>query len=163
MSQFILFDHLYEVQRMIAYSSSELINILADCDRWKSDGTWDPSTELFEQLYIIGGLKNSEFYQCVFVFIQSKREIDYDLMFKLLIANASEKYNKQLRPTVFMSDFEMAVINSVQTSFSGATHYGCQFHLCECLQRNIQANSLTAKIVSVFFPFFLIEDLTKSN
>ena len=76
---------------MIAYSSSELINILADCDRWKSDGTWDPSTELFEQLYIIGGLKNSEFYQCVFVFIQSKREIDYDLMFKLLIANASEK------------------------------------------------------------------------
>jgi len=60
-----------------------------------------------------------------------------------------------------MKDFEMAVINSVQTSFPGATHNGCQFHFCECLQRNIKANDLAAKIVRVLF--FLIEDLTKSN
>ncbi len=71
----IIFDITFDAKRIIAYSSQPLLEILSGSERWQIDGTWKPSN-LFEQLFIIGTLRNNEFYACVFIFFESKKETD---------------------------------------------------------------------------------------
>ncbi len=72
---------------MIAYASTLQLQILSECERWNIDGTWKPAN-LFEQVYIIGGLMGGEFFECIFVFLEGKSEKDYDFMLgKLLEAS----------------------------------------------------------------------------
>ena len=93
----ILFDCLEDGKRMIAYASLNQLQILSVCERWNIDGTWKPAN-LFEQVYIIGGLIGGEFFQCIFVFLEGKSEMDYNFMLRKIL----ETSPYPLKPKVFI-------------------------------------------------------------
>ena len=44
-----------------------------------------------------------------------------------------------------MSDFELSIINTIESFYPEANHFGCQFHYTQCLQKHLKENQLTTK------------------
>ena len=69
---------------------------------------------------------------CIYALLPNKREKTYE---RLLIAVKEKIPNS--RPTRILVDFEKAVMNAFQKSFTDATLSGCYFHLCQSFVRKI--------------------------
>ena len=44
-----------------------------------------------------------------------------------------------------MSDFDLAIIKTIESFFPEAKHFGCQFHFTQCLKKHLKENQLTTK------------------
>ncbi|CAG8456651.1 11276_t:CDS:1 [Dentiscutata heterogama] len=74
----------------------------------------------------------------------SKSEESYRQLFQELI-DFGEMHGINLSPQVVLTDFEMAVVNSVQSEFDNVLHKGCHFHLSQCIYRRVQSLGLTTR------------------
>jgi hypothetical protein len=111
------------------------------------DGTFKTVPTVFRQLYTIHapvGGENSRILPLVYSLITSKSEEIYKSLFEELVDFAAEN-GLTLRPSIILTDFELASINASRHVFSNVENKGCFFHLGQSVWRKIQSCGLATR------------------
>ncbi|CAF3412254.1 unnamed protein product [Rotaria socialis] len=101
--------------RLLIFGSEEQLNVLF------ADGTFKVCPKLFEQLYVIIGLKNGEAVPVCFIFTSNRRHESYEAVFRCLKKMAI-RMGCELKPSAIVCDFERAFINAVVKEVSASPH-----------------------------------------
>lgn len=121
--------------RILVFTTTTLLGLLSDSPAWCMDGTFNIAPPLFHQLYSIHGTSRGITIPMVFALLPSKTQECYERLFNIL-----KDLQPDLHPRSIMTDFELAVIQAVRTTFQDANISGCFFHLAQCLWRKVQAH-----------------------
>ena len=93
--------------------------------------------ELFFQLYTIHSCTANRVLPCVYALLPNKQQATYTIFFEIL-----KQLQHTLAPTNLMVDFEIAILNAIDTSFPGTSKKGCFFHFSQAIFRKIQSLGL---------------------
>lgn len=133
----LLYDSFNEDQkaneRILVFSTPELLKIFKNHNSWYADGTFDSSPALFYQIYTIHALVGEKTIPCIFAMLPSKSERVYLKLFRWI-----QDYDKQIKPNFVLIDFEIAAKKALEKVFVGVLVNGCYFHFSQCLQRKLQ-------------------------
>lgn len=99
-----------------------------------ADGTFKVCPAPFYQLYILHVPLGNWMRPCLYCLLSRKTRFTYDVLFGCLRAKAAEA-NHPMICTRFRCDYEVAVIQSILTTFPGITVTGCFFHLCSAMYK----------------------------
>ncbi|XP_066969266.1 uncharacterized protein [Macrobrachium rosenbergii] len=130
--QFLLYDSGHYDDRMLIFATQNNLSLLEKNANLQVDGTFKTVPQLFEKLYTVHAVKNNYTIPVVYALLPDKRAETYRRLFaqiKSMVPN--------LQVSTITSDFELAAITAVKEEFSTASHYGCLFHLGQCLYRKI--------------------------
>lgn len=83
------------------------------------------------------GRRNKTYLPLVYVLTCGKDFFTYVEIFSKI-----KEWQPRLNPKSVMVDFELAAMKAVKQVFPEVNVYGCFFHLCQCIYRQIQANGL---------------------
>jgi hypothetical protein len=129
----LLFDSGPGDDRLIILGDRQLLDGLARATVWLADGTFKVVPVLYFQLYTIhfnfvGGVNPA----AVYCLLANKTRATYDRLLdqvKSLIPLAA--------PSVILTDFEAAAMQSFIAAFPNARITGCYFHLCQSVLRKV--------------------------
>ena len=117
---------------------------------WLADGMFQTSVpSIFFQLYTIMGAVTQvhKGIECevalalAYALLQNKQKVTHTKVLQA-IAHATRVGVTIQYPTTFMTDFELAIINSFKSEFETESIKLCLFHLCQNVYRQIQAHGL---------------------
>ena len=135
--QFLLFDSGHGEDWIIIFATDENIQFHAESPFWFINGAFKTAPELFFQLYTIHSCTTNRVLPCIYALLPNKQQATYTIFFKIL---------KQLQHTLASKnltvDFEIAVLNAIDTSFSGTNKKGCFFHFSQAIFQKIQSLGL---------------------
>lgn len=139
---FLLFNDGTE-DRILGFSTAELIHILCDSSVIYMDGTFRVVPSLFLQLYTLHAFYKGKMIPLVCFLLPDKRRETYSRMFELLKTHA-RSMGKTFDPPTFQLDFEVSMLKSIEARFPTATVKGCYFHFAQCLWRKVQELGLSS-------------------
>lgn len=99
-----------------------------------ADGTFKVCPEPFYQLYILHRVYGTCTRPCLFILMTRKTRFAYDRLFST-IRNFAAVRGHEVKWVLFHSDFEIAVMSSVQSIFAhiNLSVKGCYFHLASAM------------------------------
>jgi hypothetical protein len=105
------------------------------------DGTFDTCPAPFGQLYFILGQMgpSKRAVPCIFALLPDKEGKTYQHLWNVI--KSQVEFEEGL-PVTVMSDFEKAVLNTMEKAFPSANVRSCHFHHKQAIQRNIQTKGL---------------------
>ena len=117
---FLIYDSGTEdPERLLIFGQQTLLELLESTQHlWLADGTFKLCPEIFFQLFTIHTSINGYNPPCIYALLPNKREKTYE---RLLIAVKEKIPNS--RPTRILVDFEKAVMNAFQKSFTDAIFF----------------------------------------
>lgn len=124
-------------QRKFIFGTKKNLDVLAACNEWFIDGTFDTVPKLFLQLFTIHGKWEGIVLPLVYTFLGDKSKESYRAVLGEL-----KRLQPDLNPQRIMTDFEKSSILACQEVFPQAQIKGCLFHFRQCLSRHIQQCSL---------------------
>lgn len=124
-------------ERKLLFGTKKNLDILAACNEWFMDGTFNTVPTLFLQLFTIHGKWEDKILPLVYIFLADKSKESYRAVFGEL-----KRLQPDLNPLRIMTDFEMSSIISCQEVFPQAQMKGCLFHFRQCIVRHIQRSPL---------------------
>jgi hypothetical protein len=130
---FLLYDSGKINDRFMVFSTVNNLQFLEYSDNWYCDGTFKVCPSLFEQLFIIHGLRGSSYFPLVYMLLPNKTTNIYEKAFSAL-----KSIQPGLAPVTVMTDFEKSSINAIKTVFPNVTQQGCFFHFAQCNFRHIR-------------------------
>ncbi|CAM4834891.1 unnamed protein product [Rotaria magnacalcarata] len=137
-SRFLLSDEsLARRERLLIFASDQQLDLLFQSRIIYMDGTFAKSPLHFIQVYIIHAIIFDICVPCVFCLLVNKKAITYRQIFLELKEKAKER-GKVFEPTTIMSDFESGFLPVLKSKFPSPKHYGCFFHFCQAIYRQIQ-------------------------
>ena len=118
------------------FGDKTLIELIPETTFLGVDGTFGvrPQPGLFSQLYNILVKFMGTSIPVAHIIMTNKSEEFYNLVFEKLKSLAGENW----APDEIMSDFEKAVLNSLQTAFPEANLSGCRFHFAQAGYPRVQ-------------------------
>lgn len=135
---FLFCDVIEKNYRILLFAVPPHIQILADAKYFIVDGTFDIVPTLFQQFISFHApLKHSKKIVLLVYAILTSKEILYDRMFHEVKKYATT-LGCRINPEYVISDFEVAIINSVRKNFPESMQKGCHFHLSQSIFRHIQ-------------------------
>ena len=132
---FMRYDNKKKDHRIIIFASDHGLKLLAQANRWHSDGTFFMTPKQFKQTYIIHAYKSSNvMYPCAYILLQKKDKETYKEMLAALkeIAFAA---GHELNPQTVLTDFEKAVQEAFKFHWTNISIRGCYFHLKQAILR----------------------------
>jgi hypothetical protein len=126
--------------RIIGFTTQEFLRILVNSTTIHGDGTFSVvplAKERFYQVYTLHGEIGTQIQvPLAFFLLPDKTNETYQRMLKE-VKSLCEESGLNLSPSMFMLDFEQAMINSVQNLFPECGVVLCFFHLSQSLWRKI--------------------------
>ncbi|CAF1113399.1 unnamed protein product, partial [Brachionus calyciflorus] len=122
--------------RILIFTTLKNLQILSLYRHWLCDGTFDAAPSIFIQLFTIHIIKNMKNLPLVYALLADKLQVSYTKVFEILKTKISEL------PLSVTCDYEVAIINSIESVFPDAEIYGCFFHFKKSIWRHIQADGL---------------------
>ncbi|CAF3239279.1 unnamed protein product [Rotaria sp. Silwood2] len=119
--------------RLLLYGSDVQLNLLFDSQAVYMDGTFSKAPPYFMQVFIIHAIYFDTCVPCVFGLMINKKGTTYRQIFFELKQIAAERH-KDFSPQLILTDFESGVL----PVFPSSRHYGCNFHFCQAIFRQIQ-------------------------
>ena len=121
--------------RIIAFSTEEMLHLLSRNRHWMADGTFKVSPALFFQIFTIHAIidDGKTVLPAVYCLMTSKRQDMYNILFARLKAKSP-----QLNPLTCVMDFEAAAHAALRAAFPAVQVQGCFFHLSQSIWRKIQ-------------------------
>ncbi|CAF1116793.1 unnamed protein product [Brachionus calyciflorus] len=136
--KFLFMDETYGNERMLIFTTEKNLSLLTEYSNWLCDGTFDASPLIFEQLFTLHALKKNKTLPLVYALFTNKQETTYQKFFEFI------KSLVKIEPLTVSCDFELAIINAIETVFSETDILGCFFHLKKSIWRQIQSNGLAS-------------------
>ncbi|KAK3922325.1 PKS-NRPS hybrid synthetase [Frankliniella fusca] len=130
--------------RIIVFATKDNLKKLGRSLTWFTDGTFMVCPSLFTQLFTIHGMYRDVALPLVYALLPNKLEASYTRVLEAIKEKADELHINFPEPETVVSDFELAIINSVKAIFPHATLRLCFFHLGQSLWRNVQGAGLQA-------------------
>lgn len=135
--------NLNEDIKSLIFCTDKNIKLLQESTIWIMDGTFQSCPKLFMQLYSIHGTvgngNNKRIVPLVYALLPRKTQECYTHFLTELKRYGQSLCNEEsFAPQVVMTDFEIAVINSVRSVFPGTYHKTCLFHLGQNIWRRVQ-------------------------
>jgi len=134
---FVKFDSGQQQDRIVIFTTTRNLEFLQQSPQWFADGTFKSTPILFEQLYVIGGLRvqgtGVQYFPLVFCLTPNRTGDTYRRILRQLL-----ELNPQLGPKSIMSDFEKAAMQAYAEVFPEAERKGCFFHFRQANKRHIQ-------------------------
>ena len=120
--------------RIIAFSTDEMLRLLQENRHWMADGTFKVVPNLFYQLFTVHAILDDgrTVIPAVYCLMTSKRQDMYAVLWNRL------KESAQLNPASCVMDFEAAAHAALRTAFPNVEIQGCFFHLSQNIWRKIQ-------------------------
>ena len=139
--QFLFYDSGPSADRILIFSTSDNLRLLALSRKWMCDGTFKIAPSFACQLYTVHASYLQDYVPLVYALLPDKSEATYIRFFTQL---------KNLAPTAqphsVMTDFEMAAVNAItnvfQTPNNDLNMQGCFFHLSQNIAKRIQSEGL---------------------
>ena len=127
------------------FSTDTELTALAGCITIFVDGTFRTAPLPYKQVFTVHGEVNDRVINLASALLTGKTQQHYDTVFQVLVTEMRRvRPNNPIMIRMIVSDFETAVITSVQNAFPGARVGGCYFHFVQNLWRHVQANGLSA-------------------
>lgn len=136
--QFLLLDSGPSPDRILVFGRERNILELKNSETWFVDGTFSITPKPFYQVFVILAEKYGAVHPFFYVLLPGKTELIYTRMFIMI-----KSLNDEIAPVTVHCDFEIAIHNSVVTTFPGARIYGCFFHLMSNMRKHVGALGLT--------------------
>ncbi|XP_054290536.1 uncharacterized protein LOC129005610 [Macrosteles quadrilineatus] len=141
---FLIFDTGKSSERAIAFGTEEAVKTLSRATQWYMDSTFCTSSDLFQQLYVIRGLKGDIPITCVYAFMTHKSTSLYVKVLESVVRYMAE-IGVSPNLSYIMIDFEAGVINAVSKVFGNSVKAKCCFfHLCQNSWKHIQGLGLSS-------------------
>ncbi|CAF0945502.1 unnamed protein product [Brachionus calyciflorus] len=122
--------------RIILFTTNDNLKRLDQHKHWYIDGTFDITPYLFKQVFSVHIIVNNKVLPMVYALVPNKTQVSYTKLFRMLKSSLNEC------PLSISSDFELAIINSIEEVFPNCKPQGCYFHLCQSLWRQVQTIGL---------------------
>lgn len=126
--------------RYLIFSTARNLEILSDCRRWFTDGTFSSVPIIFTQLYTIHGLYKDVVLPFVYILVSGK-----SIRIYTAVLNPLKTLEPRLEPRSVMMDFESAFVNGLNEVFPETQIHGCHFHFAQAVWRHIQKTNLQPK------------------
>lgn len=133
-----------EDNKILAFSTTEQLEILQSADVLYMDGTFSSCPELWDQVYVIHARCQEVMYPLVYVLLPDRQLTTYARLFSLLKTEVQQRLNRPLAPTKVQTDFELAAIRAIEREFPEAEVKGCFFHYAQAIWRKTQDLGLAA-------------------
>ncbi|XP_052128925.1 uncharacterized protein LOC127750685 [Frankliniella occidentalis] len=124
---------------IIVFATKENLKKLGRSSSWFTDGTFMVCPSLFTQLFTIHGLVEDVALPLVYALLPNKAETSHTKVLEAIKNKADELQINFPEPETVVSDFEVAIINSVKSIFPNATIPLCFFHLGNVQGAGLQA------------------------
>lgn len=126
-----------------------LLRLLAECDTWIGDGTFEFAPDKFAQMYSIHGFTKGFNVRLAYFCLPNKKTKSYVTMFEMLKRLTLERTGLTLKPKTILLDFEDAPMSAVRQCFPGTTIRACRFHFSQNLTKvsvcDVQCNCLCGR------------------
>ncbi|CAF1004601.1 unnamed protein product [Brachionus calyciflorus] len=130
--KFLFLDETYNGERMLIFTTQKNLSLLIEYKNWLCDGTFDAAPLIFVQLFTLHALKKNKTLPLVYALFTNKQESTYKKFFEFI------KSLVKIEPCTISCDFELAIINSIESVFPETDILGCFFHLKKSIWRQIQ-------------------------
>lgn len=122
-------------EKILIFCSVKNIKLLKRSPIWLMDGTFQCCPALFTQLN-----HSKKVMPLVYALLAKKTQDTYKTFLNEVAryARTTDHNEEPFSPAMILTDFEMAVINSVRIVFPETIHKGCLFHLGQSIWRRIQ-------------------------
>jgi hypothetical protein len=139
--------HLASAERIILLSHPRNLRWLSECTVVAGDGTFDmrfPPQKQWKQLYMIHGKVKDTFIPLVGIASNSSTGRMYASALQYLKDYMQDVMDLDWQPSVFLSDFEAAVISALPRVFEheGFVHKGCWFHHSQAIMKRVKSLGL---------------------
>ena len=127
--------------RIVGFSSNQLIRALAETDRLQIDGTFNCVPNIFEMLTIIHGKVLGVWEPLAFFLMPNKQQVTYEAMWHYLHDACRQLTGHYPMCNYFLADFELASIAAISGRWPvhpPPTIKGCLFHFNQAVLRNTQ-------------------------
>lgn len=138
-----------DCNRILIFTTDDNLDAMVTYNNWFMDGTFKCAPDIFYQIFSIHILLHGSVYPVVYALLPNKQQATYERFFVAL--NSLRQFN----PTTVSSDFEMAILNAVNTIYPSADTCGCFFHFCQCIYRKVQDCGLQAEYSQIDFNMFI--------
>ena len=139
---FLLFNE-GTTDRILGFSTNELIIALCNASTVFMDGTFRVVPEIFSQLYTLHGFYKDCMIPMAYFLLPNKDKDTYKRMFGLLKTHALS-LGLTFNPPGFQLDFESSALLAIKETFPSAHRKGCFFHFTQCIWRKVQKFGLQA-------------------
>ena len=133
-------------EKILVFTTDENLTQLSQSQEVFVDGTFAVAPSLFAQMYTMHIRFLGQMIPVVFALLPDKRRDTYNRLFDI-VSRLCQERNLQFSPQCIQTDFEMAAMQAVRTSFMGAQTRGCFFHYCQSLWRKVS--------LSIYLPIHL--------
>jgi len=130
---FLLFDSGKASDRLLIFTTHKNLEFLSRSDVWMADGTFKVAPSLFDQLFVIHGLRDKTCFPLVYCLTPNRITDTYTR-----VLSALKTLKPGLNPSSVMTDYEKAFIKAFHQAFPMADQKGCFFHFTQCVHRQIQ-------------------------
>ena len=120
------------------FATEENLRVLQQCRDLYIDATFRTCPEPFSQVLTIMGNYHGRHLTLVNCLMGQRTVGHYRHLMKALKRKIRQLTHNRFNPTNIVCDFEIPLLNAVQTEFPRSRHSGCYFHFCQCLWRKIQ-------------------------
>jgi len=125
-------------RRLLIYGTETALRHLAGAEVWFMDGTFDMSSGLFQQLYVIRAENDGVILTCAYCLMTEKSKDIYISALQAILRKCID-LGLLPRPHLIMTDFEAAAMKAATAVFGSCVEIkGCYFHLCQSTWRRIQ-------------------------
>ncbi|XP_046552148.1 uncharacterized protein LOC124261815 [Haliotis rubra] len=139
--QFLVVDSKDE-DRILIFSTAEMLDILANAETIYMDGTFFVCPSLWQQVYIVHCLVDGQMFPVAFSLLPSKSRDTYIRLFNYLKDSVLAIVGVELSPSVVQTDYEAAAIGATERVFPDAEVRGCYFHFTQAVWRQVSEKGL---------------------
>ena len=113
-----------------------MLTRLCDSATLYMDGTFATCPRLFYQIFTINIIVETQQFPALYALLPTKSRATHNRLFTI-VKEELQNRNLELLPPRILTDFEVALLQSVELQFAGATISGCYFHYyhLQCLYR----------------------------
>ena len=119
-------------KRFVIYQPDFQLNSLKKSSIWIIDGTFRTVPKKFTQTISIHGIIFGKCFALAYILMKTKQEDVCDKVFSYIREKIED------HPFYIIIDFEKALLNSLQKTFSNSFVSGCAFHFGQSIWRRIQ-------------------------
>ena len=121
------------------FTTDAQLATMANCTTIYVDGTFRTAPFPYRQVFTIHGEYMGRIVNLAAALLTGKSEHHYDVLFNVILRELQRVIGgAQLRVQLIVTDFELAVFNSVRNHFPNVTLGGCYFHFVKNLWKHIQ-------------------------
>jgi len=132
--RFLLADDGDADQRIIIFATDQMLHRLTIASTLYMDGTFKACPKLFYQLFSIHIFIEGVQFPALYALLPGKSRDVYSRFFMLLLTKLQD-LQLVLQPTRILTDFELALVQSVQLAFPTSHIAGCYYHYQQCIWR----------------------------